>query len=128
MKNRHPTQWKMMASGLNEFARAGPPEDLWANRSRNKVQILLGQGEANVYAGRSVPVNHGDLSYARNKLGQTLSINKVFHTFRMQKYHEKKGYKRRRLRSERWRKRFGHEVRMKIKLVNEIRNRSNSTR
>jgi small subunit ribosomal protein MRP21 len=36
--------------------------------------------------------------------------NNVFREVRMQERHEKKGYKRRRLASERWRRRFAHEV------------------
>lgn len=66
--------------------------------------------------------------------------NNVVKELRMAERHEKKGDKRRRLRSERWRRRFAHEVslvlllvrlcyerclqvRKKVQLVNEIRAR-----
>lgn len=45
------------------------------------------------------------------RLNQILSRNKVKAQLRRAERHEKKGEKRRRLSSERWRRQFAHEVR-----------------
>lgn len=47
-------------------------------------------------------------------LDQILQRNKVRQQLRLTERHEKKGYKRRRLSSERWRKQFANEVRSNI--------------
>jgi hypothetical protein len=60
--------------------------------------------------GRSVEVKNGNVSEALNKLQYTLRRNRVSPELRLAARHEKKGYKRRRLSSERWRRRFAHEV------------------
>ncbi|KAI0256675.1 hypothetical protein BJV78DRAFT_1117097 [Lactifluus subvellereus] len=73
--------------------------------------------------GRSFEVRHGNVADALNKLQYTLRRNRVIQELRLAARHEKKGYKRRRLSSERWRKRFAHEVRKKVQLVNKIRAR-----
>jgi ribosomal protein S21 len=61
--------------------------------------------------GRSVPVANGDVETAYKRLGRILSMNTVVRELRAGERHEKVGPKRRRLRSERWRRRFAHEVR-----------------
>ncbi|EIW85207.1 hypothetical protein CONPUDRAFT_49419, partial [Coniophora puteana RWD-64-598 SS2] len=73
--------------------------------------------------GRRVTVPRGDLGLAFNRLNQRLRRNRVWYELRRTARHEKKGYKRRRLESERWRKQFAHEVRKKVKLVDTIRRR-----
>lgn len=93
--------------------------------------------------GRSVPVINNDLAGAFSRLKRILDRNSVQKELRLTERHEKKGYKRRRLTSERWRRRFAHEVcsdpfssceisvvkrfqpqvRKKVQLVNEIRAR-----
>src|SRR5258707_12866161 len=60
--------------------------------------------------GRSVEVRDGNVADALNKLQYTLRRNRVVKELRLTARHEKKGYKRRRLSSERWRRRFAHEV------------------
>jgi ribosomal protein S21 len=60
--------------------------------------------------GRSVEVKNGNVADALNKLQYTLQRNRVVPELRLAARHEKKGYKRRRLSSQRWRKRFAHEV------------------
>jgi hypothetical protein len=55
-------------------------------------------------------VKNGNVSDALNKLQYTLQRNRVASGLRLTARHEKKGYKRRRLSSERWRRRFSHEV------------------
>jgi ribosomal protein S21 len=91
--------------------------------------------------GRSVPRPHGDtVANAYRKLSSIISRNNVRKELRMAERHEKKGPKRRRLSSERWRRRFAHEVccsllhrvapcsfcpqvRKKVQLVQAIRTR-----
>lgn len=90
--------------------------------------------------GRSVHVAR-DLAGAFKRLDSILSRNKVRTQALQSERHEQKGAKRRRLSSERWRKRFAHEVRlaysyfifidfpeplqvrMKVQLVQKIRKR-----
>jgi hypothetical protein len=60
--------------------------------------------------GRSIEVKNGNVAEALNKLQYTLRRNRVSRELRLAARHEKKGYKRRRLSSERWRRRFAHEV------------------
>ncbi|KAF8350728.1 hypothetical protein F5887DRAFT_1069706 [Amanita rubescens] len=74
------------------------------------------------YSGRSVSASR-DLASAFRKLDSILSRNKVRAQALQSERHEQKGAKRRRLSSERWRKRFAHEVRMKVQLVQKIRMR-----
>lgn len=62
------------------------------------------------HAGRSVFVR-GDLASAFRRLDHILSRNKVRAQAVQSERHEQKGAKRRRLSSERWRRRFAHEVR-----------------
>lgn len=52
-----------------------------------------------------------DVGDALRMLDGILSRNKVKYQLRMTERHEKKGYKRRRLASERWRNQFANEVR-----------------
>ncbi|CAL1704790.1 unnamed protein product [Somion occarium] len=76
------------------------------------------------YAGRSVAVSGGKpFGSAYVELQQILRRNLVSYELRLAERHEKKGYKRRRLASDRHRRRFAHEVRKKVQLVNEIRAR-----
>ncbi|EIM89983.1 uncharacterized protein STEHIDRAFT_153820 [Stereum hirsutum FP-91666 SS1] len=75
------------------------------------------------YAGRSVEVRESEFNVALTKLKNIVSRNRVRREAQDQRRHEKKGYKRRRLASVRWRKRFAYEVRKKIQLVNAIRAR-----
>ena len=58
-----------------------------------------------------MPVYHGDVGAALAKLHTVLQKNAVRATNVRDERHEKKGEKRNRLRSIRWRKRFAHEVR-----------------
>lgn len=60
--------------------------------------------------GRSIEVKNGNVAEALNQLQYTLGRNRVSRELRLTARHEKKGYKRRRLNSERWRRRFAHEV------------------
>jgi hypothetical protein len=55
-------------------------------------------------------VKNGNVADALSKLQYTLQRNRVVSELRLAARHEKKGYKRRRLNSQRWRRRFAHEV------------------
>jgi len=95
------------------------PEERWSMLSRSRISTP----PKGPYAGRSFEVKDGNVADALNKLQYTLRRNRVSSELRLGARHEKKGYKRRRLSSERWRRRFAHEVRKKVQLVNKIRAR-----
>lgn len=97
------------------------PEEIWKIRHESFMATQPRIGDA--YSGRSIPVIKGDVNTAYSKLNTRLKQNRVRYELRMQERHEKKGDKRRRLRSERWRRRFAHEVRKKVQLVEAIRRR-----
>ncbi|KAF8959063.1 hypothetical protein BDZ97DRAFT_1616033, partial [Flammula alnicola] len=97
-------------------------EERWTNRSKKALEDAIAHPPADAYAGRSVR-NTGNLAVAFKTLGEILTRNKVRQQIRMSERHEKKGAKRRRLQSERWRKQFSNEVRKKVQLVIKIRNR-----
>lgn len=60
--------------------------------------------------GRSVVVKAGELPRSMQFLTRRLRDNRVAIQWKRQMRHEKKGVKRRRLSSERWRRRFADEV------------------
>ncbi|THU90715.1 hypothetical protein K435DRAFT_760059, partial [Dendrothele bispora CBS 962.96] len=98
------------------------PDQRWAEKSKN-AQEALERSHINPYSGRSVPVTDGNVASALKKLDTILNRNKVRKQLRLTERHEKKGVKRRRLESERWRRLFAHEVRKNVQLVTKIRNR-----
>ncbi|KAJ7172501.1 hypothetical protein C8R46DRAFT_894603 [Mycena filopes] len=73
--------------------------------------------------GRSVQVKPGRFSEAVREFEKILRTNAVRHTWVSTQRHEKKGPKRRRIRSEQWRKHFSHQVRKNVQLVHKIRRR-----
>jgi ribosomal protein S21 len=110
-------------------SKEGPnsPDERWAMQSRSRMASL--KPPKGPYAGttvffplqtsrlshisnpgRSVEVKNGNVAEALNQLQFTLQRNRVATELRLTARHEKKGYKRRRLSSERWRRRFAHEV------------------
>jgi len=97
------------------------PEAIWRDREISIVKSLPRPN--NAYSGRSVPVVRREVGLALNRLRRIITTNHLIRELRSTERHEKKGEKRRRLRSERWRRRFAHEVRKKVQLVNEIRAR-----
>ncbi|KAG2157078.1 hypothetical protein DEU56DRAFT_905750 [Suillus clintonianus] len=101
--------------------KAHPPtvDELWAARS----QSATFNPPADPYTGRRVLVNGGDLGEAFRRLQTRLRRNRVIQEVSRQRRHEKKGVKRRRLSSERWRRMFANEVRKKVQLVSTIRRR-----
>ncbi|KAF7793006.1 hypothetical protein EIP86_004111 [Pleurotus ostreatoroseus] len=114
LRNNHPGQSDSDASQRTE--------EIWAERETKFVATLpMPPGP---YAGRtvSVPANDGFLA-AVSRLNRILAENRVRAELNRARRHEKTGVKRRRLRSERWRRKFAHEVRLKVQLVQEIRKR-----
>ncbi|KIM49142.1 hypothetical protein M413DRAFT_44219, partial [Hebeloma cylindrosporum] len=100
------------------------PDQIWQQKSKKALEDAITSPPADPYAGRSVS-NKGasSLGATFKHLDQILQRNKVRHQLRLTERHEKKGYKRRRLSSERWRKQFANEVRKKVQLVIKIKNR-----
>ncbi|KAN0123877.1 hypothetical protein V8E52_002367 [Russula decolorans] len=88
--------------------RPNSPDERWAIQSRSRMATL--KPPKGPYAGRSIEVKNGNVADALNQLQYTLQRNRVVAELRLTARHEKKGYKRRRLSSERWRRRFAHEV------------------
>ncbi|KAF5365750.1 hypothetical protein D9758_003302 [Tetrapyrgos nigripes] len=97
-------------------------EEIWRQKSVI-AQNALAQSNITPYTGRTVKVVDGNVSLALRKLDTILTKNKVRRDVWTQRRHEKKGVKRRRLESERWRRLFAHEVRKNVHLVTKIRNR-----
>ncbi|KAA8894934.1 hypothetical protein FN846DRAFT_894624 [Sphaerosporella brunnea] len=71
-------------------------------------------------AGRSVVVQ-GDVAQAFMRLRSIISQNKVRQDFHYQKFHERPGLKRKRLRSERHRRRFKEGFKRMVALVMDMR-------
>ncbi|KAM5538981.1 hypothetical protein V8D89_007204 [Ganoderma adspersum] len=131
-KNKHlqPTsafgdgQWGHIMNSFRSQPRAEKaivPEEFWKTQERSSVQHL--RPPHNAYSGRSVPVFKGDIATALRQLKTILTSNNVRSQNVRDERHEKKGEKRNRLKSLRWRRRFAHEVRKRVQLVNEIRAR-----
>ncbi|KAJ8078753.1 hypothetical protein PM082_013036 [Marasmius tenuissimus] len=108
---------------LGKMQKKATNEDIWRSASKNVMEALESYPPHDPYHGRSVRVVDGDVATAFQRLASTLSRNKVTQQLRMSERHEKKGVKRRRLQSERWRRLFAHEVRKNVQLVTKIRNR-----
>ncbi|KAI0374788.1 hypothetical protein BV20DRAFT_1048810 [Pilatotrama ljubarskyi] len=117
------TPWGYLVDAFKENNKAKPatPEAIWRERENTEVKRLPKPNDA--YSGRSVTVINHDVSFALTKLKGILAVNAVRQTNVRDERHEKKGEKRNRLKSQRWRRRFAHEVRKKVQLVNEIRAR-----
>ncbi|KAG6911508.1 hypothetical protein DXG01_014582 [Tephrocybe rancida] len=126
---RPTTTWDGVLDGAPKVAQAleGPDsltaEERWQKKSEEALRVLKDNPPANAYTGRSVSVKGGNIADAYGRLQSILTRNKVQAQLRRAERHEKKGVKRRRLSSERWRRQFAHEVRRKVQLVAKIRNR-----
>ncbi|KIK59900.1 hypothetical protein GYMLUDRAFT_74349 [Collybiopsis luxurians FD-317 M1] len=101
------------------------PEAIWLQQSKvaTKNFANIGYLNNNPYYGRSVDVIDGDIGGAFRRLDSILTRNMVRKQLKLTERHEKKGPKRRRLESERWRRLFAHEVRKNVQLVTKIRKR-----
>ncbi|KIY50884.1 hypothetical protein FISHEDRAFT_22126, partial [Fistulina hepatica ATCC 64428] len=99
------------------------PDQIWAEKSKTAFAIAAHFPPADAYSGRSVSVKYGSLGSGVKRLRAILSTNKVVATVRSQVRHEKRGPKRRRIRSEMWRVSFAAHVRQKIQLAQKIKKR-----
>jgi small subunit ribosomal protein MRP21 len=72
--------------------------------------------------GKTVQVrNGGDVGRAFREVEQLCGRNRVRQDFNKQRFHERAGLKRKRLHSERWRRRFKEAFRGTVKMVNKMR-------
>jgi len=103
------------------------PELSPAERWEKQHEAFMDRNEVagTAYSGRteSVTKHQVPLSIAWMRLNRTVRMNNLRQELRSQARFEKPGEKRRRLRSERWRRRFAEEVGRKIRLANAIRKR-----
>lgn len=97
---------------------------LWARYSKDALDHAQRSPPHTPFTGRSVMVRDGDTGTAYNRLRSILSRNNILREANMAKRHEKRGVKRRRLASERWRRVFANEVRKKVQLVSDIQHRN----
>jgi hypothetical protein len=91
----------------SERLEPNPPLDAYAGSPLSYLHMFT---SSNTFLGRSVPVKNGHIYRSLKSLANRLQTNKVYQTWKYQMRHEKKGVKRRRLRSQRWRRRFADEV------------------
>lgn len=103
------------------------PAEKWRDNSLNTVPQLQRHQPAdpyhgwsasialnaslNLFSGRSVKVKGGNFGEALRELDKILAHNRVKATLRLTERHEKKGVKRRRIKSQQWRKHFANQVR-----------------
>ena len=64
-----------------------------------------------------------DLGRALRQMEMKLAINSVRADFNRQRFHERAGLKRKRLKSQRWRKRFKQGFRAVVAKVDDMRRR-----
>ena len=115
------------AVNVEQNGPSNSPDERWAVQSRFRMASLKSpkgpyagttvfpppsnlKAFSYINSGRSIEVKSGNVADALNTLQYTLQRNRVVAELRLTARHEKKGYKRRRLSSERWRRRFAHEV------------------
>ncbi|KAJ6502573.1 hypothetical protein C8R45DRAFT_818297 [Mycena sanguinolenta] len=99
------------------------PEEKWRAYSRTTVARLQKHPIADPYSGRCVKVVSGKFAEAVRDFERIIARNRIRYTNRKAERHEKKGVKRRRIRSEQWRKHFANQVRKNVQLVHKIRRR-----
>ncbi|KAJ3923665.1 hypothetical protein F5877DRAFT_74182 [Lentinula edodes] len=85
------------------------PAEIWAQNS-HVTRMSIAEAGLSERLGRSAHVVDGNLADAFRRLDMILARNKVRKQLKLAERHEKKGPKRRRLESERWRRLFAHEV------------------
>ncbi|KAH9484315.1 hypothetical protein JR316_0003796 [Psilocybe cubensis] len=116
----HPAAGVLVETTTN--TKGSTPEGRWKERAKDALHALNSPPH-DEYTGRSVPATGKNLSATFRRLDQILIRNNVRQELRMGERHEKKGVKRRRLKSQRWHNWFANEVRQKVQLVNKIRKR-----
>ena len=120
-------EWSSVSQSLPMIFKTQSPEERWADNHKRAASRIVKLPTA--YSGlqfichselsslipmslqgRSVAVKSNDIGEAARKLDRILVENNVWKELRLTQRHEKKGAKRRRLSSERWRARFKEEV------------------
>lgn len=92
-------------------------DSIMAMPAPQKIPIRL-----NSTTGRTVPVGGTtDIAQALILLNRSCARNKVSSDFRRQRFHERPGLKRKRLHSQRWRKRFLTSFKATVKRVKDLR-------
>ncbi|KAK7054920.1 hypothetical protein VNI00_003383 [Paramarasmius palmivorus] len=114
---------KTIRKMVENQTREEPPEVIWRRQSIIASEDLEKTPPNHPYVGRSVRVVDGNITDAFQRLDRILNRNAVRGTWRADERHERKGEKRRRLKSTRWRKVFAHHVRKSVQLVTKIRTR-----
>ncbi|OLL21945.1 37S ribosomal protein mrp21, mitochondrial [Neolecta irregularis DAH-3] len=104
-----------------EPAASGTNRSLADKYSIGELSARETLGRVGPYAGRSVAIDRGDLSFAFRKLHHILKNNNVRQQFRRQKYYEKPSVKAKRLRSERHRKMFKEGVKRLVNIVRDMK-------
>lgn len=100
--------WEARHAATQDQLRRSPPADAYSGSLH--LEPLHEKYLSRVSTGRSVKVYNGEFADAHKKLETVLSRNKVRATVISQQRHEKKGVKRRKIRSITWRKYFAHQV------------------
>ncbi|KAJ9620582.1 hypothetical protein H2203_007788 [Taxawa tesnikishii (nom. ined.)] len=118
-RQKNTTDLSSIASFLNDFGtsnrNSGPPG---APREQLST-VKLGPS-----TGRTVKVDASkgmDIGRAFRTLDAACARNKVRSDFQRQRFHERPGLKRKRLKSERWRRRFKEGFRGMVKMVNQMK-------
>lgn len=111
-----------MPDVANTASPIGQPEKSWTGDTDIALRAITSQPLPNPYSGRTVAVTKS-LGDSLKALDGILARNKVKYELRSAERHEKKGVKRRRLASERWRNQFANEVRKNVQLVMKMRDR-----
>lgn len=100
-------RWDVNAFLQRNQMKSGPPEEMRLRPSTGRTVYRTG----NVDVARSFQV-----------LNRLVKVNKVKQDLQKQRFHERPGLKRKRQKSERWRKRFHHGFRAMVHRVVELRN------
>ena len=106
-------------------------EESWSQAHQQRMRTLDNEQPLSLYSGRTVVVGKYDkqnqssqLDKSWKRLNGILARNDVRRELILRDRYEKPNQMRRRLRSERHRRRFAEYIRQKVNLVNEIRRRN----
>lgn len=103
-----PSMWASVGRIMSNLEQHNKPEEIWKSRSASRRREIA--PPPGTYSGRSVPVFRNDVGGAYNKLQGLLARNQVRKELRLTERHEKRSDMKRRLKSERHRKRFAEFV------------------
>lgn len=118
------TTFKHKYSGIDELMFPDSDQDTQIEelpRERVLTELPI---HLNARTGRTLDVDPGkpnDLGIKMRQLDGLVARNRIRSDFNKQKFHERGGMKRKRLKSERWRTRFKNEVRKTVLRVQALR-------